>query len=1062
MDIEEWLRGLELQQYVTAFRENNVEADVLLRLTAEDLKDIGVSSVGHRRKLWDAIAELRDRSSPTPVDKAKASTQVTEHASAVVSPSGGERRQLTVMFTDLVGSTALSARLDPEEMREIIRGYQNCCTGEITRFGGHIAKFMGDGVLAYFGWPHAHEDDAERAVRAGLAVTRAVGGLPAPQGSCLAARVGIATGLVVVGDLVGSGPSQEHSVTGDTPNLAARLQACAGHGEVLVAEGTRRLLGQVFAFSERDGLVLKGYNASVRAYAIVGSGSTESRFGALHGLEVAPLIGRERELAILLDAWAGIADGQGRVILLVGEPGIGKSRLVEALKSRLDASPHARLEYQGSPLHAQTALHPFASELARTAGFRREDGTAAQRQKLNALLTRRLGTSATAAAPFLATLLALPPEGALSPDLTPQQVKAKTLAILTTQVEALALGGQLLLIFEDVHWADPTSLELLAALAERAASLPLLMIVSHRPEFTAVWSDLPHTLSLTLDRLNRRDAATLAERTADPGRLQPAAIQRIVSRADGVPLFIEELARVVLETGPPGEAESDLSEMSRPSQKEIPSTLSGLLSARLDRLGSAKEVLQVGSAIGREFSRELAIAVLQGESGSADEALERAVASGLIVREGAGPSVTYRFRHALIQEAAYASLLKSRRRSLHARIAYLAEARTSEFRAYGPEWLARHYAEAGEIDRAAALWLEAARQAKATFATREAASHLSACLATSRSLAGGAEVTPEIRHIRTDAFVMLGDLASLAEDIATSDDHYRQAIYETSDPEVRQRIEKKRHHCRMTKRGSAPIAFYEHGAGDTTLLFVSTQAVGLAMFQPFLERFCDNFRVITVDPRGSGRLGGLRRPYTIAEHASDALAVIRELGPTRLIGVGISLGANVLFRVAHQAPELLSGIVTIGAPTAGQGREHFSDDWIALQAEMRRTGEVEPMLRLHVGQIFSEPEMHEMLDSVVRSRLKLPKETLLSFFLDATDGDVTGILPAVHAPTLVTHGAEDRLVSLAAAELTASLLPNATLHVFNGKGHLPLFTATAEFCNVLEAFIRSLAAGRPA
>lgn len=1055
MDIEEWLRSLGLQQYVTAFREHNIEADVLLRLTAEDLKEIGVSSVGHRRKLSDAIAELRGRSFPTPVDNSKASRPIMEHASAVIPSTGAERRQLTVMFADLVGSTALSARLDPEEMREIIRVYQNCCAGEITRFAGQIAKFMGDGVLAYFGWPRAHEDDAERAVRAGLTVARAVCGLPTPQGSRLAARIGIATGPVVVGDLVLSELSQEHAVTGETPNLAARLQACAGSGEVLIDEGTRRLLGQLFAFSKPRDLVLKGYDVPVTAYAVVESGAMESRFGALHGLKLAPLIGRERELAVLLNVWAGIASGEGRVVLLIGEPGIGKSRLIEALKSRLGATPEARLEYQASPLHAQTALHPFTSELARAAGLRPDDESAELRRKLHALLVQRLEATAEAAMPFLATLVGLPNEGTLSSDLTPQQVKATTLATLTRQVEALARRGRVLLVFEDAHWADPTSLELLATLAERAASLPVLMIVSHRPEFAAIWSDLPHIVSLTLDRLNRRDAAALAERIAGPGRLELAAIQSIVSRAEGVPLFIEELARVMLATGLRGGGKPDLSEGWRVSHGEIPSTLSGLLSARLDRLGSAKQVLQVGAAIGREFSRDQAIALLQGESGSVNEALERAVATGLIVREGDGSSATYRFRHALIQEAAYASMLKSRRRSLHARIALLAEAGAAELAAHRPEWLARHYAEAGQINRAAALWLEAARQAKATFATREAASHLAACLAMSRTLDGGAEPTPELRRIRTDAFVMQGDLASLAEDIDAADDYYRQAIDEASDPVMRQCIEKKRHHCRIITRGSARIAYYEHGAGDTTLLFVSTQALGLAMFQPVLERLCDDFKVVTVDPRGSGRSDPLQRPYTIAEHASDALAVIRELGSPRLIGVGISMGANVLFRVAHQAPELLSGIVTIGAPSAGQGQEHFSGDWIALQAEMRQTGDVEPILRLHVSQVFSEPEMHEMLDAVVRSRLKLPKETLLSFFLDATDGDVTGILPGVHAPTLVTHGGEDRLVSLGAAELTASLVPDATLHVFEGKGHLPLFTATTDFCNVLRGFART-------
>ncbi|MEH2515323.1 class 3 adenylate cyclase/pimeloyl-ACP methyl ester carboxylesterase [Bradyrhizobium sp. AZCC 1610] len=1053
MDIEAWLRGLGLEQYVTAFRENNVEADVLLRLTAEDLKDIGVRSVGHRRKLLAATAELRSRSFRTSVEGVDEPAHFIEHA--LEARAGAERRQLTVMFIDLVGSTALASRLDPEEMRDLIHLYQGAVSADVTRFGGHIAKYMGDGVLCYFGWPRAHEDDAERAVRAGLAAARSVGDISRPHGQRLAARVGIATGLVVVGDLAGVGSAQERAVTGDTPNLAARLQACAEAGQVLVAESTRRLLGGLFDFSERDSLLLKGYDHPICAYAVAGSRAPESRFGALRGPGLTQLVGREHELKILCDAWAAAANGRGQVVLLVGEPGIGKSRLIEALRQRLGRAPRSRLEYQGSPLHAQTALHPFASELARAAGFRLEDGLTARHAKLCALLEHRLGTRAEAAAPVLASLLGVP---SLSADLTPQQLKAKMLAMLAAQVETLAQRGPLLLVFEDAHWADPSSLELLGRLAETVAGLSILMIVSHRPEFSPAWGDLPHVLSLRLDRLNRREAAALVEETAGAGRLKPAAVERIVARADGVPLFIEELSRVVLESAQRSDAEPSLCEGSQVAHAEIPSTLSDLLSARLDRLGSTKEVLQVCAAIGREFSHDLVVAVSRSDVGAVGEALDHAVASGLIVREGVGTAAIYRFRHALIQEAAYASILKSRRRSLHVRIAESAETHLSELSGPRPEWLARHYAEAGETIRAAGLWLEAARLAKATFATREAASHLTACLDATRS---EVEPLPELRRFRTDALIMLGDLASLAENIAAANEYYRQAIEEVADPAVREGIEKKRHHCRIAKRGLARIAYYEHGAGDFTLLFVSTQALGLAMFQPVLERLCDEFRVVTIDPRGSGRSNALQRPYTIAEHASDALAVIRELGASKLIGVGISMGANVLFRVAHQGAEFLSGIVTIGAPSAGQGQEHFSEHWIALQEEMRRTGEVEPMLRLHVGEVFSEPEMHEMLDSVVRSRLRLPKETLLSFFLDATDGDVTGILPLVHTKTLVTHGGEDRLVSFAAAELTASLLPDATLHIFEAKGHLPLFTDTAEFCHVVRAFARSLASSRP-
>ncbi len=334
MDIEEWLRSLGLQQYVTAFRENNVEAEVLLRLTAEDLKDIGVSSVGHRRKLLEAIAELRESSSAS-AEGAKASSQVIDLASAPASPTGAERRQLTVMFADLVGSTAISARLDPEEMSEIIRSYQNCCAGEITRFEGHIAKLMGDGVLAYFGWPQAHEDDAERAVRAGLAIVTAVPQLRAPNGKPLAARVGIATGLVVVGELVGDKEARERAVVGETPTLASRLQGLARPGSVIVAESTRRLLGDLFELEDLGLQILKGFDTAVKAFSVRGEGRAESRFEAFHTGALTKLIGREQELALLLERWSRAEEGEGQVILLSGEPGIGKSRIVRALRENL-------------------------------------------------------------------------------------------------------------------------------------------------------------------------------------------------------------------------------------------------------------------------------------------------------------------------------------------------------------------------------------------------------------------------------------------------------------------------------------------------------------------------------------------------------------------------------------------------------------------------------------------------------------------------------------------------------------------------------------------------------
>jgi class 3 adenylate cyclase len=600
VDIGAWLHTLRLSQYAQAFRDNDVDLEILLELTAEDLASLGVVSVGHRRKLLTAIAALRR-------DPAKLPT--AEPSSATREPSGAERRQLTVMFVDLVGSTELSRRLDPEEMNGLIRSYQNTVTGEVARFEGQVAKLMGDGVLCYFGWPRAHEDDAERAVRAGLAVTQAVGDLRVPSNSCLSTRIGIATGLVVVGELVGTGVARERAVAGETPNLAARLQTAADPGEMLVAESTRRLLGELFVFSDRGTLALKGYDQPVRTFAVLGGGAGESRFGALHGAGLTPLVGRERELGLLLDAWARAATGEGQVALLIGEPGIGKSRLIDTFKSRLAGSPHARLEYQSSPLHTQSALHPFAGELAWAAGLHREDRPGERRRKLDAFLVERVGHDAAATVgPPLASLLGLSTDGQLSPDLTPQQLKAKKFAALIAQVRGLGSRGPLLLVFEDAHWADPTSLELLAALVERVAGLPALMVVSHRPEFSPGWGDLPHVVPINLQRLNRREAAALAERVAGVGKLQPATIEQLVPRADGVPLFIEELVRAFLERRVREKTKAGAPGAEFTPAEEVPSTLHDLLCARLDGLGPAKEVLQIGAAIGREFSRELVAA----------------------------------------------------------------------------------------------------------------------------------------------------------------------------------------------------------------------------------------------------------------------------------------------------------------------------------------------------------------------------------------------------------------------------------------------------------------------
>ena len=493
MDIAEWLRGLGLERYTQAFQDAEVTTEVLPELTEVDLRELRLP-LGPRKTVLKAIQALAGP--PTTVPLPEAAREGSKAATVEA-----ERRQLTVMFVDLVGSTALSSRLDPEEMGELIRNYQNTVAGEITRVEGHIAKFLGDGVLAYFGWPRAHEDDAERAARAGLSLTAAVAALAAPGGGALAARVGIATGLVVVGHLVGEEEARERAVVGETPNLAARLQQVAEPGRVVVAEATRRLLGDLFAYRDLDALRLKGFAEPVRAWSILGEGTAESRFDARHGASTTALVGRDEELALLLDRWERAKEGEGQVVLLVGEPGIGKSRLVHGLRERLGSEPRTPLRHHCSPYHTNSALYPVIGLLERAAGLQRGDPPEHQLDKLETMLALAV-ENVQESAPLLADLLAIPTGGRYRPlDLSPQHKKDGIFHALLDQLAGLASRQPVLALYEDVHWIDPTTLELLGRVVDRVQRLRVLVVITFRSEFAPPWTGHGHVTTLSLSRL---------------------------------------------------------------------------------------------------------------------------------------------------------------------------------------------------------------------------------------------------------------------------------------------------------------------------------------------------------------------------------------------------------------------------------------------------------------------------------------------------------------------------------------------------------------------------------
>jgi class 3 adenylate cyclase/predicted ATPase len=727
--IAEWLKKLGMSEYAERFAENRIDLAVLQDLTDQDLKDLGVV-LGDRRKMLRAIRDLGGASVAVTAPSAPAETELPRRDDA-------ERRQLTVMFTDLVGSTTLSTKLDPEDLRSVIGAYHKCVAKTVARFDGFVAKYMGDGVLVYFGYPQAHEHDAEQAVRAGLALIEAVGKLQTQE--LLQVRIGVATGLVVVGDLVGAGEAQERGVVGETPNMAARLQGIAAPNTVVVAEGTRRLLGNLFELQDLGAKDLKGIAGPARAWSALRARSVESRFEALHTTGLTALVGREEETELLLRRWARAKTGEGQVVLIAGEAGIGKSRLTAALLEHVAREPHTRLRYFCSPQHTDSALYPIIGQMERAAGFAYDDKPQARLDKLDAVL----GQTSTQDAALFAEMLSLPNDErypALDP--TPQQRRQKTLEALISRLEALTRENPVLMIFEDAHWTDPTSLEVFSMVVSRIATLPVLLIVTFRPEFDPPWIGRPHVTALTINRLAQRDVGAMIDRVAGTKVLPASIRQDIIERTDGIPLFVEEMTKAVLEAGSEGAAQRTAAAVPLPALA-VPASLHASLMSRLDRLGPAKEVAQIGASIGREFSYALLASVVRKPEAELVSALSRLVEAGLLFRQGVPPHATYLFNHALVQDAAYGTLLREPKRALHVRIAEAFESRFPEIVENQPQLLAHHWTEAGLIEKALGLWGKAGQRSLARSAPMEAAAQLARALSQIEALPESAALRRE-------------------------------------------------------------------------------------------------------------------------------------------------------------------------------------------------------------------------------------------------------------------------------------------------------------------------------
>jgi class 3 adenylate cyclase/DNA-binding SARP family transcriptional activator len=722
-------------------RELNTEPDPATRSLAAELRATQPPSrsptVEPARPQPDPVLPFADmRVDPEREANAESPAARGHEASSAIAvrSTNPERRQLTILVCNMVGSMPLSARLDPEDMHDLIAAFHKAVADVVSRFDGFVAQYLGDGVLVYFGYPAAGEHDAEQAMRAGLAILEAVGTLKAYSGVTLQASVGIATGLVVVGERPGTSDIQRRVAIGEAPNVAAQLQALASPGEVVIAASTHRLVGRMFDCRALSAIEVKGLPRPVEAWQVRGEAAGVSRFEARRVGTLSPLMGRQEEIELLMRRWEHAQLGEGRVVLLSGEPGIGKSRIAESLLARLEGEQRACLRYSCSPHHTHSPLYPFIAQLEQAAGFEPGCDASEKLDKLEVLLKLTAKNVSRDVALF-AELLAVPADARYpAVAVSPPQKREMTLTALLDQLEGVAAQRPVLIVFEDVHWIDPTSLDLLDRMVARAANMRTLLVVTVRPEFQPTWVGQPHVTMLPLSRLGRRDSAGIIAGITKDKALPKPIVEQMLLQTDGVPLFIEELTCTLLESGLLRETTDRyvLDGLLRPLA--IPTTLQASLAARLDRLGSVKDVAQIGAAIGREFSHEMIAAVSASAPADLDAALERLTASGLISRRGTPPEATYSFKHALVQDAAYAMMLKSRRRQLHAGIANVLVERFSALAETLPEVVAHHFAEAGLASESIAYWLKAGRLAYARSASREAVSSFERALAVLETL----------------------------------------------------------------------------------------------------------------------------------------------------------------------------------------------------------------------------------------------------------------------------------------------------------------------------------------
>jgi class 3 adenylate cyclase/pimeloyl-ACP methyl ester carboxylesterase len=967
----------------------------------------------------------------------------------------GERKVVTVLFVDVSGFTALAERLDPEDVHQLMDQAFEVMLTEIHRYEGTVNQFLGDGLMALFGAPIAHEDHPVRALHAALGIQKALATyrdrLRRDRSIDFRVRQGLNTGGVVVGR-IGDNLRMDYTAIGDTTNLAARLLALAPPGQILVGEDTARAGGPYFVLSPLGEVAVKGKALPVRAYQVEGARAVRGRLEAESERGLTPLVGRERELAIVEERLAEVREGHGQVVLVSGEAGIGKSRLLLECRHRVERAGVRWVLGRCVSFGRSISYLPVLDLVRDFLGIKEGDGAESMGEAIERGI-REAGAEVAWTIPFVRALLSLDAGDPEVSGMIAGLRRGRTAEAIAALLVQASRKSPVAVVVEDLHWIDPHSEEVLRVLLEGMAAAPLAVLLTYRPGYSPPFTDQTYHTRIALRPLAKSQTTDIVGGVLQASDV-PAEVHRLIAqKAEGNPLFIEELAKALVEDGTL-KRENGGYRLARPLHElAIPDTIQGVITARIDRLPEpSKNALQVASVIGREFTARLVERVSAMERDAAG-ALGELRAVELIYAKATYPELAYMFKHALTHEVAYESLLKQRRRALHHRAGEVIEELYQDHLPEFYETLAWHFGHGEAWPKAVEYCLAAASKNRERFAYAEGA----------RFCRDAIEIMERHGGAPRDlarAFETLGDLESLLGNAEAANQAFDRAIQALDDPAAVPRVVNKRHRAGIVLRDGARIAYFEHGTGEPTLLFLHPVTYGLATFQPTVEVLCQEYRAVTVDPRGVGRSDPLpERPYLLADRVEDAVAVIEAVGGRPVVVVGLSAGGSLAVNLAAKHPDLVEKLVLVGTSPCRVLAPDYpvavtNQEWRLEMADRAKAGDYDRVIEIFLPKGISEPGARPLMEESARKWRELSRRTLDNFFTSVDpDSDIRSRLPTLRVPTLVLQGAEDRLVPPAAARWVAAQIPGAQFYLFLGKGHFPQFRAPAEFADVLRSFL---------